>query len=71
GGVLMVNVGWPRAEIYDPAGGHWLLQYSAPIFVVAALMLGGIAYLVMRNQQATGAGVIKADEVATPVTTAA
>ncbi|HSI60180.1 MAG TPA: amino acid permease, partial [Ideonella sp.] len=23
GFALMVNVAWPRAEVYDPAGGHW------------------------------------------------
>jgi urea carboxylase system permease len=62
GAVLMVNVGWPRKEIYDPAGGHWLLQYSAPIFVIVALALGGLAYMVMRNQQSSSAGVITADE---------
>jgi amino acid transporter len=49
---LLINIGWPRAVIYDPAGGHWVLQYSALLFVGAALLLGVIAYRVMRGQQA-------------------
>jgi amino acid transporter len=54
---LLINIGWPRAEIYDPGGVGWVLQYSALLFVGAALILGVIAYLVMRNQQA-GTAVI-------------
>ena len=37
---LLVNVGWPRAAVYDPAGQSWVLHYSAPTLaapVVAAL----------------------------------
>jgi urea carboxylase system permease len=67
-GVLMlINIGWPRAEIYDPAGGHWVLQYSALLFVAGALILGGIAYAIMRNQQASSAGVVAADDTVAPV----
>lgn len=49
---LLVNIGWPRAEIYDPGGVGWVLQYSALLFVGVALLLGVTAYRVMRGQQA-------------------
>ena len=52
---LLINVGWPRAEVYDPAGQSWVLQYSAPLSVVAAIGLGVAAYRVMRRQRATTA----------------
>lgn len=60
---LLINIGWPRAEIYDPGGVGWVLQYSALLFVAAALILGVIAYLVMRNQQA-GTAVISSETTA-------
>ena len=50
---LLINVGWPRPEVYDPAGQSWVLQYSAPLSVVAAIGLGAVAYRVMRRQRAT------------------
>lgn len=52
---LLINVAWPRAEIYDPAGGHWYLQYFALLFVAAATLVGAIAFPLMRKQQASQA----------------
>jgi urea carboxylase system permease len=52
---LLINVGWPRAEIYDPAGGHWYLQYFALLFVAAATLVGAIAFPLMQRQQASQA----------------
>ncbi len=49
--LLLINVGWPRAEVYDPAGGHWYLQYFAPLFVAGATVIGAITYTIMRRQQ--------------------
>src|SRR6185312_12617507 len=37
GGLLVVNIAWPRAAVYDPAGTSWVLQWFAPIFVAATL----------------------------------
>ena len=31
----LINVGWPRAAVHDPAGRSWVLQYSAPLSVVS------------------------------------
>jgi urea carboxylase system permease len=52
---LLIDVGWPRKEIYNPTGDSWILQYSALLFVGAALALGAIAYRTMRSQQSPAA----------------
>jgi amino acid transporter len=48
GAAMLVNIGWPRASVYDPAGGHWYLQWFAPLFVVGALAVGGLAFALTR-----------------------
>lgn len=48
---MAVNIGWPRASVYDPAGGHWYLQWFAPLFVTIAAG-GGLA--IHRWNLATG-----------------
>ncbi|GAA2710106.1 amino acid permease [Actinoplanes palleronii] len=47
---MIVNLGWPRPEVYDPAGGHWYLHYFSLLFVGAALLAGGLAYLRYRTR---------------------
>lgn len=49
---LLIDVGWPRAAVYDPTGQGWVLQYSAPLSVAVAVGLGLLAYAVMRRQRA-------------------
>jgi hypothetical protein len=44
---MAVNIAWPRAAVYDPAGGHWYLQWFAEIFVVGVALLGALAYVVV------------------------
>lgn len=48
---LLINVGWPRPEVYDPDGGHWYLQYASLLITGGALALGAVAYPAMRRQQ--------------------
>jgi urea carboxylase system permease len=48
GAAMMINLVWPRASVYDPAGGHPLLQWFAPLFVLATALSGVIAFLVHR-----------------------
>jgi amino acid transporter len=50
GFVLMVDVAWPRAEIYNVGNGPWMLTWFAPLFVLAATIIGAIAYPLMRHQ---------------------
>ncbi len=40
GAAMIINMAWPRAEVYDPTGGHWYLQYFAPVCVGGILVLG-------------------------------
>ena len=40
-GLLMtVNLSWPRAGVYDPAGGHWYFQWFTVLFVGATIAAG-------------------------------
>jgi amino acid transporter len=58
GFVLMVDVGWPRAEIYNVGNGPAYLTWFAPLFVVAAIIIGLIAYPLMKRQTVSQDGVI-------------
>ena len=40
GAVMVVNLAWPRPEVYDPSGENPVLLYSAPLMVAAVLLLG-------------------------------
>jgi len=40
GAVMTVNLAWPRAAVYDPAGGHWYFQWFTVLFLAATVLLG-------------------------------
>ena len=40
GAVMVVNLAWPRAEVYDPSGENGILLWFAPLMVGIALLLG-------------------------------
>ncbi|HWS35070.1 MAG TPA: amino acid permease, partial [Actinoplanes sp.] len=42
---MILNLGWPRQEVYDPAGTHWYLHYFSLLFVGGALITGAIVHL--------------------------
>jgi amino acid transporter len=49
-GLLMtVNLAWPRAEVYDPAGGHWYFQWFTVLFL-AATLAAGVAWRALRRR---------------------
>lgn len=50
GALQMVNLAWPRASVYDPAGGHWYLQYFSLLFVGGSLLVGLFAYALHRRE---------------------
>ena len=50
GGLLVINIAWPRAEIYDVAGAGWYMQYFAILFVALTLVVGFIAYRVVKDR---------------------
>ena len=44
GALMIVNLGWPRAEIFNPTGEFPLLQWAGPITVAAVVALGALCY---------------------------
>ncbi|HEX3782250.1 MAG TPA: amino acid permease [Pseudonocardiaceae bacterium] len=42
---MAVNIAWPRASVYDPAGTHWYLRYFALLVLAAVLVIGALGYL--------------------------
>jgi urea carboxylase system permease len=57
GGFLLIDVAWPRQAVWDPAGGHWYLQYLAPLFVAVVIVVGAVAYPLMKRQRRSDAAV--------------
>ncbi|QFQ96093.1 amino acid permease [Streptomyces phaeolivaceus] len=43
---MTVNLAWPRAEVYDPAGGHWYFQWFTVLFLLATVVLGVLYRLI-------------------------
>ena len=50
GAALLIDGGWPRAEIYNTNNGPWEMTWFAPLFILAATIIGLIAYPLMRKQ---------------------
>lgn len=51
-GLLMtVNLAWPRAAVYDPAGGHWYFRWFTVLFL-AVTLAAGAAYRAYRARTA-------------------
>jgi urea carboxylase system permease len=50
GFAMLVNMAWPRAEVYDPEGGHWALRFFPELFLVAALAVGAGFFLAQRHR---------------------
>ncbi|WP_416958771.1 amino acid permease [Streptomyces sp. Agncl-13] len=45
--VMTVNLAWPRAAVYDPAGGHWYFQWFTVLFLAVTVAFGAL-YRLMR-----------------------
>ena len=58
GAFMVINMGWPRAEVYDPAGGHWYLKYFALLFCTAAGVIGWVMYRAINASRATSTAPI-------------
>ena len=55
---MAINLGWPRAEVYDPAGAGWYLHYL-PLITLAIVGLGGvIAYRYQRRAYHASIGLV-------------
>lgn len=46
---MAINLGWPRAAVFDPEGGHWYLRFLGPIALGVTLLLGLVAYAAQRH----------------------
>ncbi|AVH59733.1 MULTISPECIES: amino acid permease [Streptomyces] len=64
---MTVNLAWPRAAVYDPAGGHWYFQWFTVIFLLVTLLLGFL-YRAVRAQR--GHSVAEGAPVAVPAESA-
>jgi urea carboxylase system permease len=47
---MTVNLAWPRAAVYDPAGGHWYFQWFTALFLGITVALGAL-YQVWRARR--------------------
>ena len=50
--VMTVNLAWPRAAVYDPAGGHWYFQWFTVLFLVVTVG-GGFGFRAYRARAVT------------------
>ena len=53
---MVINLAWPRTEIYDPEGGTWWLQWSAPLFILLVLVVGAVVHA--QNRARHGGAVV-------------
>ena len=44
GAVMIVNLGWPRAEIFNPTGEYPVLQWAGPLSIAATVLLGALCF---------------------------
>ncbi|MFG3264325.1 MULTISPECIES: amino acid permease [Streptomyces] len=57
---MTVNLAWPRAAVYDPAGGHWYFQWFTVLFL-AVTVAAGLAYRAFRNRPTVPQAVPEAE----------
>ena len=44
GALMVVNLSWPRAEVFDPAGEMPVLRWAGPICIAATVIVGIACY---------------------------
>ncbi|WP_432564954.1 APC family permease [Kineococcus sp. SYSU DK003] len=54
--VMVVNLAWPRASVYDLTDGTWWLQYSALLSIAGALVIGFFVH--RRNRVRHGGPIV-------------
>ncbi|AZQ33575.1 amino acid permease [Streptomyces cyaneochromogenes] len=48
---MTVNLAWPRAAVYDPAGGHWYFQWFTVLFL-GVTVVAGVGFRMYRRRTA-------------------
>ena len=51
GAAMTVNMAWPRASVYDPAGDGWVLRWFSVLLLLGTLMTGALAYAHLRRRE--------------------
>lgn len=51
GVAMTVNMGWPRASVYDPSGKDWYLQWFSVLMLAGTGIVGGAAYAYLRSRK--------------------
>jgi urea carboxylase system permease len=54
GVAMVVNLAWPRREVYNPSGDSWWMLWAAPLFVALTLLVGAVVHRVLGRR---GAGI--------------
>ncbi|WP_024802147.1 amino acid permease [Nocardia sp. BMG51109] len=44
---MVVNLAWPRAEVYTPDGGGWWMLWAAPLFTGVAAVVGIVVHQIV------------------------
>ncbi|MFD1813944.1 amino acid permease [Rhodococcus gannanensis] len=44
GSLMVVNLAWPRAEIFNPTGEYPVLQWAGPLSIAAVVLVGVLCY---------------------------
>ncbi|MFJ1973752.1 amino acid permease [Streptomyces sp. NPDC087903] len=52
---MTVNLAWPRAAVYDPAGGHWYFQWFTVLFLLVTVGAGGLWRLSVAQREKAAA----------------
>jgi amino acid transporter len=55
--LMAINLGWPRAEVYDPYGSGWAVQYLPVIVLLVTYGVGFVAYRAQRTAYHRAIGV--------------
>ncbi len=50
GALMTVNMAWPRASVYNPAGGSWYLQWFSVLLLAGTFVTGAVAYAYLRRE---------------------
>ncbi|MDO0916243.1 amino acid permease [Streptomyces sp. DT2A-34] len=64
--VMTVNLAWPRAAVYDPAGGHWYFQWFTVLFLLVTVGLGVLFRLTRAQRVRSAAEPVEALREPTP-----
>lgn len=63
---MTVNLAWPRAAVYDPAGGHWYFQWFTILFLLVTVGLGFLWRAVSAQRGHSAPELAPAEPLPTP-----